>query len=50
MFTTKGLTNRGKEIQIKVNKNSFPFNWDNYHFKIALLAERFLKGEGNLIY
>ncbi|MBU1110766.1 hypothetical protein KKB83_04060 [Patescibacteria group bacterium] len=31
-------------------KDSFPFNWDNYHFKIALLADRFLKDEKNLIY
>ena len=34
----------------KITKDSFPYNWDNYHLKIALLAERFLKGEKNLIY
>ena len=49
-FIAKGLDNMGKKIEIEVNKDSFPYNWDNYHFKIALLAQRYLKGEDNLIY
>lgn len=35
---------------IEINKESFPFNWDNYHYKMALLTKRFLRGEELLIY
>jgi hypothetical protein len=49
-FAAIGLTNSGKITTIKVSKNSFPYNWDNYHFKIALLAKRFLQGEKDLLY
>jgi hypothetical protein len=33
-----------------VTLDRFAYNWDNYHLKIALLAQRFLNGEKNLIY
>lgn len=49
-FFAYGLNNNGKKIKIKITKDSFPYNWDNYHYKIALLANRFLKGEKDLIY
>ncbi len=49
-FRVKAITADKDIIELSVEKNSFPFNWDNYHFKIALLADRFLKGEKNLIY
>jgi hypothetical protein len=49
-FVAKGIDYAGKPIDIKVTQNSFPYNWDNYHFKMALLADRFLKGDKNLIY
>lgn len=49
-FHAEGLTSEGKKVSIKVNKNIFPYNWDDYHFKIALLADKFIKGEDNLIY
>jgi len=49
-FRAHGLTNEGQQFETMVNKSSFPYNWDNYHFKIALLAERYLKGEKNLLY
>lgn len=49
-FKVDALTNQRKKITIKVTKNSFPFNWDNYHFKIALLAGKFVKKEKHLIY
>jgi len=49
-FKTSGLDNKGNKLVIEVNKNSFPYNWDNYHFKIALLADRFIKGEKTLLY
>lgn len=49
-FEAKGITNKGERVKIKVTQSAFPYNWDNYHFKIALLTERFLKGEKHLIY
>jgi hypothetical protein len=49
-FTAVGLTNTGKATTLKVSKSSFPYNWDDYHFKMALLAKRFLKNEQSLLY
>ncbi len=49
-FQVRGVAADGKPEKLNIKKGSFPFNWDNYHFKIALLADRFLKGEKNLIY
>lgn len=49
-FNASGVNNKGEKIQLAVTKDSFPYNWDNYHFKIALLADRYLRGEKNLLY
>jgi isopentenyldiphosphate isomerase len=49
-FTTEALTSSGKTEQIVVRSSSFPENYDNYHFKIALLAKRYLDGDKHLIY
>lgn len=49
-FKAKGIKNNSEKIEIAVKKDSFPYNFDNYHYKIALLAKRFLKKEKNLIY
>lgn len=49
-FRVKCLTKDGKEKELKVTKNSFPYNFDDYHFKMALLAKRFARGEKPLIY
>jgi isopentenyldiphosphate isomerase len=49
-FSAELFTTDKKTQQVLVNKNSFPYNWDNYHHKIALLADRFLNGEKDLIY
>lgn len=49
-FDVLALTNEGKTIHVSVTQDSFPYNWDNYHFKIALLAKRYLDGEKNLLY
>lgn len=38
------------EITLEVNKSIFPPNWDPYHYKMALLIDRYFKGERNLIY
>ena len=49
-FVADGLRYDGEQLQTTVTKDSFPHNWDNYHFKIALLADRYFKHEKNLIY
>lgn len=49
-FDVQAHTASQELVTMTVNKESFPFNWDNYHYKIVLLAERFLKGEKNILY
>jgi isopentenyldiphosphate isomerase len=50
-FEVQGLSAEGKELTIAVSKASFPENyWDDYHFKLALLAECYFKGEKDLLY
>jgi len=49
-FKTIALTAEGKEVEIEVGKKSFPENWDNYHYKMAILADRYFKDEKNLLY
>jgi hypothetical protein len=35
---------------ILVSRDMFPFNWDNYHLKMALIAKRFINNEPFLLY
>ena len=49
-FKAPAITNHGTKTIIDVTPDLIPYNWDNYHFKIALFAKRYLKGEKNLIY
>ncbi len=49
-FTTDLLSHKGMWSKLKVTHASFPKNWDNYHYKIALLADRYFKGETQLVY
>lgn len=49
-YEVPGITSLKKPITIRATKETFPVNFDNYHFKIALLADRFLKGEKHLVY
>jgi hypothetical protein len=49
-FNVPGILASGEAIEISVNQQSFPENWDDYHFKMALLADRYFKGVKNLIY
>ncbi len=49
-FEANGITATGEKKSIQVTKDSFPVNWDPYHYKIILIAKRFLAGEKNLIY
>ena len=49
-FSSKAINQLGDETEISVSKSSFPENFDNYHYKMALLAKRFFEGEKNLLY
>lgn len=49
-YDATGITSTGSPITIHASKETFPVNFDNYHFKIALLADRFLKGEKYIVY
>ncbi|MBX7228937.1 MAG: NUDIX domain-containing protein [Burkholderiaceae bacterium] len=52
-FRAEGLHFEGDILvpgDILVTKDLIPYNWDNYHFKVTLLAERFLRGESHLLY
>jgi len=50
LFEVEVVISSGDKKIVKVTKDSFPYNWDNYHFKIALLAQRYVNGETNLVY
>jgi isopentenyldiphosphate isomerase len=49
-FTANALTNKGENTAITVKKESFPYNFDNYHYKMAVLANRYFSGEEDLLY
>jgi hypothetical protein len=49
-FDVKGLKHDRSEVKITVNKAIFPENWDPYHYKMALLIDRLIKGEKELMY
>lgn len=49
-FSVEGLNNAGKSAAVKVTKQSFPENWNDYHYKMALLADRYFKGETDLLF
>lgn len=49
-FIASGITAEGEAVKMEVSEAVFPFSWDKYHFKMALLADRYLKGESNLVY
>lgn len=49
-FIAKGLRATGEDVDITVTKDIFPYNWDNYMFKMALLVDKLVKGEKNLLY
>ena len=49
-FEVTALTATGERKQITVSKRMFPENWDDYHHKIATLADRYFRGERHLVY
>lgn len=49
-FDVETVDAGGVKKNMTVSKDSFPYNWDNYHFKMVLLIQRFLAGEKHLMY
>lgn len=49
-FIASGLSDTGRELTKAVTAESFPLNWDRYHFKVALIAQRLLAGDRYLVY
>lgn len=49
-FAAQAIAATGERVSMEVSAESFPFNWDNYHHKMVLIADRFLRGEKNLFY
>jgi hypothetical protein len=49
-YKQTAIRNDGQEITIEVNQQIFPPNWDPYHYKMALLIDKYFKGEKNLMY
>ena len=49
-FDVDGISHSGETLTIKISRESFPSNWDNYHKRMVYLAKRFIKGGSNLQY
>jgi hypothetical protein len=49
-FTASGFDNHGQATELLVRKDSFPVNWNDYHYKMAILAGRYFKGESDLLF
>jgi hypothetical protein len=52
-FQTEGVCFKGEVLDraiIEVRKDSFPYNWDSYHYKMAILISRYFRGEYHLLY
>jgi hypothetical protein len=49
-FSAVGLDSDQTPLNIKVVQSSFPVNLDRYHYKMAVLADRYFKGDLDLLY
>jgi|SRR5581483_7604792 len=49
-FLAEGLSSGGRPTRVNVDKRSFPENWNDYHYKMAVLADRYFGGETNLLF
>lgn len=49
-FEASGITANKAFISLQVATDSFPYNWDNYHAKMARLIQRYLKKESDISY
>lgn len=44
-FEVDGLRNDNEPLKITVSQDIFPENWDPYHYKMAVLLDRIIRGE-----
>lgn len=44
-FVAEGITNAKKRISLLITYKSLTYNWDNYHYKIAVVAKKLLSGD-----
>jgi len=49
-FTADSIALSGESSRRVIKREDFIENWDNYQYKIGLLTERFIRGEGDLFY
>ncbi len=49
-FETKGVGVDGRPTILTVTKASFPVNWNDYHYKMAVLADRYFRGDTDLLF
>lgn len=49
-FPVDAIRHDGQPFSLTVRKDSFPHNWDDYHYKIAMLASRYFDGDTQLMY
>jgi len=49
-FSARGISKDKQDAEINVTLESFPENWDNYHYKVARLAKEYLEGKEDLLY
>ncbi len=49
-YQQDAIVHDGSKTVLNVNQDIFPPNWDPYHYKMALLIERYFKGDKNLMY
>lgn len=49
-FVAYGIDVKGNRLEKEVSHQSFPYNWDNYHYKSALLIDQYLRGNTKIIY
>jgi hypothetical protein len=44
-FEATGISCRGEPLTRTVSRDSFPYNWDGYHEKIARMAQALVRGD-----
>lgn len=49
-FNVDCISHSGRTLTIKISRESFPDNWDNYHKRMVYIAKNFLRGETDLRY
>jgi isopentenyldiphosphate isomerase len=49
-FLAHGLSKTGEAVELAVTKHSFPENWNDYHYKMAILANRYFNEGTDLLF